>query len=81
MLQSPRQAGHGVRMDGALECRRTDGTLLPSSHHDLQRSPPLLTACLWLYEAGQGRAAMTQGRHEWSLTVVGGRFHAGGIRI
>lgn len=81
MPQSPWQAGHGVRMDGALACRRTDGTLLPSSHHDLQYSPPSLAACLWLYKARQRRAAMTQGRHKWSSAVVGGCFHAGGIRI
>lgn len=56
-------------------------TLLPSSHRHLQRSPPLLAACLWLYEAGWRRAAMAQGRHEWSPAVGGGCFRAGGTRV
>lgn len=81
VLQWPRQAGHGARVDGALVCRRTDGTLLPSSHRDLQRSSPSLAACLRLYEAGWRRAATAQGRHDWSSAVMSGRFHAGGIRI
>lgn len=29
MLQLPRQAGHGMRMDGALACRKTDGNAAP----------------------------------------------------
>lgn len=56
VLQSPWQAGYAVRMDGALVCGRTDGRLLPSSHHDLQHLSPSLAVCLWLYKAQQGRA-------------------------
>lgn len=69
VLQLPWQAGLGVWMDGALECRRTDGTLLPSSHRDLQRLPPLLAGCQWLYEAKRSSA------------LVGRYFYAGDIQI
>lgn len=66
MLPLPQRAGHRVWGNGALGSRRTDGTLIPRPHQGLQQLPLELSECLWLHEAGQRVAAVTQGWHHGS---------------